>query len=69
MSVKEDRDFLDILRFLNKENVNQYPELRDNFFKSLIVFSNNVPEYLEKLSDSYFRGFEKEYMASIVPVR
>lgn len=66
MSVKEDRDFLDILRFLNKENVNQYPELRDNFFKSLIVFSNNVPEYLENLSDSYFRGFEKEYMTSIV---
>ena len=60
MSVKEDRDFLDILRFLNKENINQSPELRDSFFKSLMVCANDAPEYLGSLSDAYFRGFEKQ---------
>lgn len=65
MSVKENRDFLDILRFLNKENINQSPELRDSFFQSLMVFDDDVPEYLGSLSDSYFREFEKEYMGNI----
>lgn len=58
-------DFLDILRFLNKENINQYPKLRDSFFKSLMVCANDAPEYLGSLSDAYFSEFEKEYMGNI----
>ena len=31
-----ENDFLDNLRKFNKRNINQNPEARDNFFKSLI---------------------------------
>ena len=65
MSVKEDRDFLDILRFLNRENINQSPELSDSFFQSLIVFADNVPASYGKLTDKYFRLLEEEYMGNI----
>jgi len=65
MVINDDSDFLDILRFLNKENINQFPELRDSFFQSLMVCANDTPEYLEDLSDTYFKEFEKQYSESV----
>ena len=64
MTEKTQGDFLDVLRFLNKENVNETSELRDKFFQSLMVCADNSPEYLDRLSDTYFIEFEKEYMKS-----
>lgn len=61
MSFNENKDFLDNLRVLNKININQSPEIRDNFFQSLMVCADNAPSYLAGLSDGYSEAFEKEY--------
>ena len=65
MSVNSERDFLDTLRNLNKININQNPEARDNLFDSLIVCADNAPSYLSGLSDGYSEAFEKEYEGNI----
>ena len=61
MIINKKRDFLDVLRFLNNKNVNQNPELRDNFFKSIMVCEEHVPEYLEDFSNQYAKSVEKEF--------
>ena len=60
MTIDKDRDFLDILRFLNKDNIND-SSIRDEFFKSLMVISDDAPKYLSILSSAYSDGFEKQY--------
>lgn len=65
MNEKEVNDFLDVLRDLNKENINEIPERRDNFFKSLMVCADNVPGYFNALSDEYFKEFEKQHDGNI----
>lgn len=60
-----ENDFLDNLRKFNKRNINQNPEARENFFKSLMVCADNAPSYLANLSDGYSEAFEKEYEGNI----
>ena len=42
--VKNKKDFLDILRFLNRDNINDDPDVRDSFFKSLMIYYDYVPD-------------------------
>lgn len=65
MKEKRENDFLNILRLLNKENINQSSSLRDSFFKSLMVCDNNILEYFNNLTDIYYKGFEKQYKGNI----
>ena len=55
---------LETLRYLNKENINNNPKLRDEFFKSLIVCDDNAPDYLHILSDIYYEEFRKQFKES-----
>lgn len=59
-------DFLENLRTLNYKNINEVPEIRDSFFDSLMVCADNVPDYLEGLSDSYASEIGKPYEGSPV---
>lgn len=63
--VKKKKDFLDILRFLNRDNINDNPDVRDNFFKSLMIYYDDVPDYLDSLSDAYYVEFDKKYVNNL----
>lgn len=58
-------EFLEILRYLNKDNINNEPKLRDEFFERLMVCDENVSDYVSVLSDAYHEGFRKQYIDSI----
>lgn len=57
-------ELLETLRYLNKENINNDPKQRDEFFKRLMICSENAPDYLHVLSDAYHREFRKQYKDS-----
>ena len=57
--------FLETLRYLNKYNINNDQKLREDFFKSLMMCDENVPDYLSILSDAYHEGFSKQYEGNI----
>ena len=59
-------DFLENLRNLNCENINELPEIRDAFFNSLMVYSEQSPSYLKVLSDAYSKDMGKPYEGSPV---
>ena len=63
--VKKKKDFLDILRFLNRDNINDNPDVRDSFFKSLMIYYDDVPDYLDSLSDAYYVEFDKKYVNNL----
>ena len=63
--MKNKKDFLDILRFLNRDNINDNPDVRDSFFKSLMIYYDDVPEYLDSLSDAYYVEFDKRYVNNL----
>lgn len=65
--VKKDTDFLDILRFLNSENINQDPDLRKRFFGSLMKCDENTSELIVSLSHSYCTSFEKKFEDQYTP--
>ena len=54
-------DFLEILRYLNKNNINNEQNLSDELFKKLMICDVHCKPYLAELSDSYHKGFRKEY--------
>lgn len=66
MTIPGNKDFLEVLRHLNKDNINNDSELRDRFFDSLMVLDTNCPEYLENLSDSYSQHIERDWQDSPV---
>ena len=63
--MKKKNDFLDILRFLNRDNINDNPDVRDSFFKSLMIYYDDVPDYLDSLSDAYYVEFDKKYVNNL----
>ena len=60
-----EKDFLDILRYLNKENINKFSE-KEHFFNSLMACDDNVPDYFENLSNAYYIEFDKQFSNSAV---
>ena len=54
-------DFLDELRFLNKDNINKDVTKRDAFFNKLMIIGSNAPDYLSHLSSAYASGFDKQF--------
>lgn len=65
MSDINNKDFLDELRQLNKDNINEDKERRDTFFDKLMVTSNDAPFYLEHLSSTFAAEFDKQYEGNI----
>lgn len=65
MSLNNEKDFLDVLRVLNKDNVNDLDEVRDKFFDSLMVCDEDCPLYLEDLSNSYSSEFAKQFEGNL----
>ena len=61
----EKKEYLDTLRYLNKNNINENQELRDSLFNSLMICDDNTPSYLKGLSDAYYKEFEAEYKDNI----
>lgn len=59
------KDFLDELRELNKDNINLDKKRRDAFFDKLMVTSSDVPFYLETLSSAFASEFNKQYEGNI----
>lgn len=57
----EQTDFLDTLRYLNSKNINNSKELKDNFFDSLMVNVENIPEHIRGLAESWIKNKKKEY--------
>lgn len=54
-------DFLDELRFLNKDNINKDVNKRNVFFDKLMIIGSNAPDYLSHLSSAYASGFDKQF--------
>lgn len=65
MKNTNENDFLDELRFLNKDNINDCVNVRDVFFDKLMVIDNNVPDYLIPLANAYATGFDKQFEGNI----
>lgn len=65
MNTNNERDFLDELRELNKDNINEDKERRNAFFDKLMVIDSDASFYLEHLSSVYASEFEKQYEENI----
>lgn len=58
-------ELLEILRYLNKDNINNEPKLRDELFKKLMICDENVSDYVPTLSDAYYEEFRKQYEGNV----
>lgn len=60
-----ENDFLDELRFLNKDNINEDINKRNILFDKLMVIASDAPDYLSHLSSAYAAGFDKQFKDNI----
>ena len=57
-------DFLDTLRYLNKDNINEKEDVREQFFASLMQYDQDFPSYIDDISKTYQNEAEERFKNS-----